>query len=202
MIHASFSDLTPVNPGVRGQLLDNWSAYWESEAEQTLVEYELAKTRILNKARIQAQINLKDTLMKLLQSSSLADDALALRMLQALEGVAADPATRKFLPPETITMLNSIWDWLLTEDQLTKLQSGMYPGFQPGAGMGGITPVVGPAVGGITQAGDTSGWEVEGVIEDMIDEGLNQDDDRALSDEDGSDNSEEQQAARNLNSEN
>lgn len=160
VIHASFSDLTPVNPGVRGQLLDNWSAYWESEAEQTLVEYEIDKIRIINDARIQAQISLKDTLKDLLQSSSLADDALALRMLQALEGVAADPATRKFLPRETINMLNSIWKWLLTKEQYQQLQSGMYPGVQTGTKTGAVIP----------GSGTISG-EIEEVIGEAVEEG-------------------------------
>jgi hypothetical protein len=123
VIHASFGDLTPRNPGVREQLLDNWSAYWDNEAEFTRVEQELVRTRIINKARIQAQINLKDQLFDLLGSSSVADDALALRMLQALEAVAADPKTQQFLPADTISMLRSIWDWLWTEDQYSQLDS-------------------------------------------------------------------------------
>jgi hypothetical protein len=121
VIHAGFSDLTPVNPGVRDQLMDNWSAYWENEAEFTRVEHELVKTRIINKARIQAQINLKDQLLNLLETSRLADDALALRMLQALESAAADPKTRQFLPAETISMLRSIWEWLWTEEQISQI---------------------------------------------------------------------------------
>jgi hypothetical protein len=153
VIHASFSDLKPVNPGVREQLLDNWSAYWENEAEFTRVEHELVKTRIINKARIQAQINLKDQLLGLLESSSLADDALALRMLQALEGVAADPKTRNFLPSDTIHMLRSIWEWLWTEEQSSQIQSGARDSILPGAT---IKP------GGI--GGDVGGEEIFEVV--------------------------------------
>jgi hypothetical protein len=133
VIHANISDLTPLNPGVREQLLDNWSAFWENEAELTRVELDLIKHRIINEARVQAQINLKDQLLKLLESSSLADDALALRMLQALESVAADPKTRKFLPADTIHMLRSIWEWLEAEDQPSQIQSGISGSILPGA---------------------------------------------------------------------
>jgi hypothetical protein len=141
VIHASFSDLTPVNPGVRDQLLDNWSAYWENEAEYARVEHELIRTRIVNKARIQAQINLKDQLLSLLESSTLADDALALRMLQALESVAADPKTRQFLPADTISMLKSIWEWLWGGGgQFPQIDPGAREGVSSGGSIGIIEP--------------------------------------------------------------
>ena len=39
-------------------------------------------------------------------------EAMAVQVLQALEGFAKDPATEKLLPGETLTMMSNLQNWL------------------------------------------------------------------------------------------
>jgi hypothetical protein len=116
VIRAGFSELKPVDPGVREQLFDNWRSYWEREADISRLDYDLDAMRIINKARIESQIEMGNMITKILKTQLLSDEVLAMRLLHALEVVAADPTTREFLPGDTISMLRSLWNWVLPDD--------------------------------------------------------------------------------------
>jgi hypothetical protein len=116
IIHAGFSELMP-DPKVRQQRLDNWRAGWEREADIIRAKLDLEAMQIKNHARLDSQRAMITNLSRILQSSSYSEEALALRVFQALEDVATDPSTRQLLPSDTVNMLRSLRYWLLPDEQ-------------------------------------------------------------------------------------
>ena len=57
------------------------------------------------------------SLAQIFRSSAHSEEALALRIYQALEAVATDPKARRFLPSDTITMLWNLRQWLDPHEQ-------------------------------------------------------------------------------------
>jgi hypothetical protein len=112
LIWAGFSDLSPVNPAVQQQRLENWRARWENEANLTKADNDLEVMRIRNRALAQAQRELIFQLMQIYETSSLSPEVLSLRIFQVLEGKASDPTTRQFVPREYLDFLRSLQAWL------------------------------------------------------------------------------------------
>ena len=78
-----------------------------------------------NAARIQAQRDMIFTLEGLFRDQPISQEALALRLLQALESAAADPLTRQLLPSEVGEMLRNVQHFLLPEyDTLLAVTEG------------------------------------------------------------------------------
>jgi hypothetical protein len=117
IITAGFTELKPVNRLIYQQRLDNWRARWERDAVYSRVHYDLEAMRVLNQARVQGQRDLAITLAKIFQTSEHAQEALALRVFQALESAATNPATRQLLPDATVNLIARISDLLLEEGQ-------------------------------------------------------------------------------------
>lgn len=115
VITAGSTEMRPVDEEVRRRFLETWRARWLRDAEQTRTDYEMQAQRIRTQARIQAQRDMIDILTRIFASGQYSREAMALRVFQALEGVAADPLTRQFLPEETIYMLRTLEQWLLPE---------------------------------------------------------------------------------------
>jgi hypothetical protein len=113
VIACGFTDLEP-SDDVYQQRLDSWRARWEKETKITQATYELEAMRIQNKARLQAQQEVTYDLMKILSSTNHSQEALALRVFQALETLAADPKTKQLLPRDTIDLMTNL-DYLLTQ---------------------------------------------------------------------------------------
>lgn len=113
ILSAGFSDLKPAHPEVRAQLVDYWAARWQKEAIQSTAEFDLEAERVRNAARIQAQREMIHTLEKLFREKPMTQEALALRLLQALESAAADPLTRQLLPSQVGEMLRNVQHFLL-----------------------------------------------------------------------------------------
>ncbi len=78
-------------------------------------------------ARAQAQHDLTQSLSQIFERGAGSDEVMALRVFQALEGVAADPKTRQLLPGETITLMNNLHNWLLPGDANKAAASGWLP---------------------------------------------------------------------------
>jgi len=112
VIAAGFPDLFPVSPKVPEQLLDTWRAPWESKAVDIRGQHQLQAVRVINRARAQAQLDMAHTFARILQSSR-SEEALAMRVFQALEATAVDPETRQFLPRDTMYLLRSFKQWFL-----------------------------------------------------------------------------------------
>jgi hypothetical protein len=99
------------------QRLDNWRARWERDAVYSRVHYDLEAMRVLNRARVQGQRDLAITLATIFQSSEHSQEALALRVYQALEAAATNPATKELLPEATVNLMGRISDLLMEEGQ-------------------------------------------------------------------------------------
>ena len=110
---AGFSELTPTSEEVRKQYLDYWQAQRERDINITLSNFQLQASRQENEWRIQAQQEILDEFINILDSNPDADAALAMHVLQALESAASDPDTSPLLPSDTIEMLRNVRNWLL-----------------------------------------------------------------------------------------
>ena len=115
VIAAGIPDLFPVSARVPARLLDLWSAPWESQATDIRSAYQLQAERIINQARAEAQREMAFTLARILQSSR-SDEALAMRVFQALEAIADNTDTREFLPRDTTALLRSFRRWFLEDE--------------------------------------------------------------------------------------
>jgi hypothetical protein len=80
---------------------------------------------VRNQARVQVQRDMIEVLERIVRTDGYSKEALALRVFQALEGVAADPQTRQFLPAETIDMLQTLHHWLLPGEDAAGAASAM-----------------------------------------------------------------------------
>jgi hypothetical protein len=100
-------------PIVRKQRFDSWAARWQKESDLIKAESELELMHIRNRARAKAQQDMTLALSQILENTANSQEAMALRIFQALETAATDPSTRQLLPGETIDMLRSLRHWLL-----------------------------------------------------------------------------------------
>ena len=97
---------------VPAQWLETWRAPWTSRAVDVRGQHHLQAVRVINQARAQAQRDMAHTLARILRSSR-SDEALAMRVFQALEATAADRDARQFLPRDTTYLLRSFKQWFL-----------------------------------------------------------------------------------------
>lgn len=112
---AGFGDLQPVSPEIKKRMVDNWKAKWEKEEHFIHAEYELEAVRMRNRSRAQIQQEMTYLLANIFQGSH-TDEALALRVFQALEAAATNPvANTDISPKEIVAMLDSLHKWLLVE---------------------------------------------------------------------------------------
>jgi hypothetical protein len=93
--------------------LDTWRAEWARDTEIKRAQKELEELRVRNHARALAQRSLTQALNQIFQDGKGNNEVMALRVLQALEGIAADPKTRQLLPGQTIDLMNNLHHWLL-----------------------------------------------------------------------------------------
>jgi hypothetical protein len=113
VFHAGFSELMPTDPKIRQQRLDNWRARWQKEADLIKADLDLEAVRIKNHARAEKQREMINTLTLIINTSAYPEEALTLRIFQALEDIASEPSTRQLLPIDTIQVLKSLRLWLL-----------------------------------------------------------------------------------------
>lgn len=117
VIHAGFSELVPTDPHVNRQRVENWRARWQKEADLIRAEMEREVMRIKNHARAEKQREMIETLSSLFKSSAYSEEALSLRIFQALENAASDPYTRQLLSKEALNLLSSLEIWLAPEEK-------------------------------------------------------------------------------------
>jgi hypothetical protein len=110
---SGFTELKPKNKAVTHHLIDYWRSEWQKDATIIEADHDLQAMRIRNLARTQAQTDLVNTLAMILGDSNYTQEALALRVLQALETAAADPDTRRLLPRDTVRILSNLRQLLL-----------------------------------------------------------------------------------------
>lgn len=119
---ASFSNLQPSSEDIKKRLVANWKARWEKEVEFINAQHELESVRIQNRNRAQIQQEMTHLLASIFQSSH-TDEALALRVFQALELAAVNPGSENDITArEVVDMLDSLHRWLLVD------RKDLYPG--------------------------------------------------------------------------
>ncbi len=117
---AGFTPLIPVSSGVQARLTENWRSRWEKHADRVRTDYQIQAMRIRTHARAEAQLDMLKSLQIIFDAGGQSQEALALRVFQALEVAAADPLTRQLLPNETISMIQVLHNWLMTENERPK----------------------------------------------------------------------------------
>jgi hypothetical protein len=115
ILRAGFSELDP-GEVIRRQRLENWQARWQRKVEIERANQDLAMMRIRNRARADAQRAMVFELSQILKSTPHSEEALTVRIFQALESAATDPATRQLLPHDAIVLLRSLRQWLVPEE--------------------------------------------------------------------------------------
>lgn len=112
---ANFGDLRPASSEIKQKMIDNWIARWGKEIQFIEAEHALESVRIQNRNRAQIQQEMTHLLSGVFQSSH-TDEALALRVFQALETATANPGINNDMSPkEIIGMLDSLHKWLLVD---------------------------------------------------------------------------------------
>ena len=130
LLQCGFADLTPDETVFR-QWLASWRSNWERDTLAAQAAADLEVSRILSRARVQTQEELWLGLRDIFMTDNNSMEVVALRVLQALESIAADKETRQLLPEETIHMLRNIHDWLLPQDGFPGTASGNQPAPTP-----------------------------------------------------------------------
>jgi hypothetical protein len=128
IIEAGFSELNPTDPQINQQRVENWKARWQKEADLIRASMDLEVMRIRSHARAEKQHEMIETLSNLFKSSAYSEEALGLRIFQALEDIAADPDTRQLLPKDTLSLLKSLrLGFVLDENPRLKLLDNGQP---------------------------------------------------------------------------
>lgn len=117
VLASGFRELVPVSSVVYQQRLDTWRSKWDKETEILRANHELAASRVRSRARARAQREFAHVLTSILDKKEYSQEIMAVRVLQALEQVAADPNTHQLLPTDTIRLLSSVHNWLLPDEK-------------------------------------------------------------------------------------
>jgi hypothetical protein len=115
VLAADFSQLEP-DDATKNQILDYWKAQWQKQLEIISAENELESSRIISKAKNNTRNEMTIMFSKILEESgSQPKEILTYQLLKVIESAVTDPTTRKLLPRETVNMLWSFRQWLLSQ---------------------------------------------------------------------------------------
>jgi hypothetical protein len=129
VIAAGILELTPPD-SVLEQRLESWGVPWAAQTEVQLAHYQLEIQRAYKQAYIEAQQDLHEEFDHLLanqaaQSDLPLEEIQAMQVLDALETLATEKETRKYLSNESINMMREINGWTLpNEDFGNRLDEG------------------------------------------------------------------------------
>ncbi len=112
IINSGFGELIP-EKDVYLQWLASWRAAWELDTMKAQAVADLEARRIYGLARAQALQEMSCSLRSIYSAEGNSRMVVAIRVLQALETIAADGGTRRLLPADTISMLSNIHNLLL-----------------------------------------------------------------------------------------
>lgn len=117
VIEVGFSDFKPIDSTIPEQRFDTWRSQWQKKTELTNAEFDLEIMRKMNHARAQAQREIIYNLSQIFKLPGYTQDAMAIRIFQALESAASNPATNRLLPRDTVDMLRNFQRLLFTQDR-------------------------------------------------------------------------------------
>lgn len=104
VIASGFGDILPVSEAVYRHRLESWRAPWQRDTEIVHATSALEASKVRSRARALAQQDLAVHLNRI-YDSTINQEVLAVRLMQALESVAADPRTRQLLPANTVELV-------------------------------------------------------------------------------------------------
>lgn len=122
VIHAGFTELKP-DPAIRQQRLDNWRANLDRNISRTLAKQEEDRVETIHEALAETQEKMSKSLSSILQGQDYSEEALALRVFQALEDMTSDPAARRVMPRDVINILRNLLTWLMPGDRAASIPS-------------------------------------------------------------------------------
>jgi hypothetical protein len=129
VIEVGLSEFRPIDNTIQEQRFDNWRSQWQKKAELTNAEYDREIMRETNHTRAQAQREIIFNLSQIFKLPGYTQDAMTIRMFQALESAAANPATNRLLPRDTVDMLRNFQRILYPQDR-----EGQFPDNPPADG--------------------------------------------------------------------
>ncbi len=138
---ATFGDPLPVSEAVYKQRLDSWRARWERDVAINRAERDLEASRVGSRAYAETQKDMVYALTRIFEQPENSDEAVAFRIMQALEKISADPKTRQLLPNNTVDLLRTVYSFLLPKDTPwnAPMNSAVLPRNIPGNG-GNVQP--------------------------------------------------------------
>jgi hypothetical protein len=158
VIASGFGDILPVNEAIYQHRLESWRAPWQSDTEIAAAKYEYEVLRIQSRARAKAQQDLAASLNSIFQRDDISQEVMAVRILETLDRVAADPKTRQLIPPQISDLIKNTHEWITTPLSSGPPQGSVTPALGSGGpggpgGSGGAGGSVGfggspPAQGG------------------------------------------------------
>ncbi|RME08473.1 MAG: hypothetical protein D6803_01145 [Anaerolineae bacterium] len=114
VLHAGFTQLQPTHPDVfRLYRYDFWRSAKRLEVLPQRTDFERGALRALAEARLQAQREMANSLLRILNSPGLSRLALGARLFEAMEMYANRPDVRQQLPRETVNLIREMRRMLL-----------------------------------------------------------------------------------------
>lgn len=113
---ATFSEIQAVEDEIQQKMAANWMAKMENEIAVSSAEYELEAIRVHNRNRALLQEEMTHLLSGIFQSTPHFDEALALRVLQALETSVAEMSNADMQSTDLYEILKNLHDWIMYEE--------------------------------------------------------------------------------------
>jgi hypothetical protein len=114
---ASFGDVLAVDEEIHNRMLEAWKAKLEREIAASQAEFELQSIRVRNRNRALVQEEMTHLLSSVFQTTPHFDEALALRVLQALETSVTD---HEMSSADLNEALKSIYELILVDQKSEK----------------------------------------------------------------------------------
>ncbi len=117
--NAMFSEIQAVEEEIQKRMAENWMAKVENEIAVSNAEYELEAIRVHNRNRALLQEEMTHLLSGVFQSTPHFDEALALRVLQALETSVSEMSDADMQSTDLYEILRNLHDWILFDESHT-----------------------------------------------------------------------------------
>jgi hypothetical protein len=123
--NATFGELQAVESEIQDRMAKNWLAKMENEIAVADAGFELEAIRVHNRSRALLQEEMTHLLAGVFQPTMHSDEALALRVLQALETMVAEMSYEDMQYTDMNELLRNVHDWILMDEaQPTALLPG------------------------------------------------------------------------------
>jgi hypothetical protein len=113
---ASFGEILAVEEEIQKRMVGNWMAKMKNEIAISNAEYELEAIRVHNRNRALLQEEMTHLLSGVFQSTPHFDEALALRVLQALETSITEMSDVDMQSIDIYELLKNLHDWILFDE--------------------------------------------------------------------------------------